>query len=386
MAYLDHNATSPLRPEARAATERALAVSANPSSVHASGRASRTLVEEARADVASLVGARAQDVVFTGSGTEANVLALSGAIQGAAEAGQRITRLFVSAIEHDSVLATASVLVERNAGLRLEQVSVGPDGVILVEELRRNLREGKGRALIAMMAANNETGVVQPLEQISALAREAEALLHVDAIQMCGKSGIDFAASGAHYMSLSAHKIGGPQGVGALVVREYAPLAPQMFGGAQERGHRAGTENVAGIAGFGGAARVLQGKGAEEAIRVSALRDRFEAALKGVADSAIVFGFDAARLGNTSNFCIPGIAAETALMALDLDGVMVSSGSACSSGRVRPSHVLAAMGVPEDIAKGALRISLGWNSTDTDVDAVIASLSNLRARALARAA
>jgi len=236
------------------------------------------------------------------------------------------------------------------------------------------------------MAANNETGVVQPLEQISTLAREAEALLHVDAIQMCGKAGVDFAASGAHYMSLSAHKIGGPQGVGALVAREYAPLAPQMFGGAQERGHRAGTENVAGIAGFGATARALRGKGAEEAVRVTCLRDRFEAGLKKVADSAIVFGGDAFRLGNTSYFCIPGIAAETALMALDLDGVMVSSGSACSSGRVRPSHVLAAMGVPEDIARGALRVSLGWNSTDADVDAAIASLSNLRARVLARAA
>jgi cysteine desulfurase len=386
MAYLDHNATSPLRPEACAAIERALAVSANPSSVHASGRASRALVEEARADVASLVGARAQDVVFTGSGTEANVLALSGAIHGAAEAGQRITRLFVSAIEHDSILATASALAERNAGLRLKQISVGRDGIVQVEELRRNLREGKGRALIAVMAANNETGAVQPLEQISALARESEALLHVDAIQMCGRSGIDFAGSGFDYMSLSAHKIGGPQGVGALVAREYAPLAPQLFGGAQERGRRAGTENVAGIAGFGAAARVLRGKGAEEAARVTGLRDRFEAALKGVADNAIIFAFDAVRLGNTSNFCISGIAAETALMALDLDGVMVSSGSACSSGRVRPSHVLSAMGVPDDIARGALRISLGWNSTDADVDGAISSLSNLRARVLARAA
>jgi len=377
MVYLDHNATSPLRPEAKAAMERALAIGGNPSSVHGRGRAARAVVEAAREQVASLVGARAQDLLFTSGGTEANALALWGAVGGAAEAGERITRLFVSAVEHDSVLANASAIAERSAGTRLTVIPVTKDGVIDLDALSDGLREGKGRALIAVMAANNETGVIQPMAAISALAKEYNALLMIDAVQAAGKTDMDFSA--ADYLSLSAHKIGGPQGVGALVVKESVPFAAQMLGGGQERGLRAGTENVAGIAGFGAAAAIAKDAS-------NTLRDVFETQLLRVVPDAVIFGTNTSRLGNTSNFALPGIAAETALMALDLDGVMVSSGSACSSGKVKPSHVLKAMGVPDDLARSALRVSFGWNSAQTDVDAIIASLLKLAQRVRAREA
>ncbi len=379
MHYLDHNATSPLRPEARAAMDRALESGGNPSSVHAAGRNARAIVEQARADVAVLVSARPEDVIFTSGGTEANNAALTGAIQGAAEAGTRFTRLFVSAIEHNSVLATARALEERAAGLRLEVLPVTKDGVLDLEALRVALREGKGRTLIAVMAANNETGVIQPLADIRRLAKEAGALLLVDAVQAAGKIALGFDEVGAEYLTLSAHKLGGPQGAGALIVREGVPFTAQLLGGGHERGLRAGTENVAGIAGFGAAAK-------STACADPKLRDRFESELKRVARDAVIFGAQAPRLSNTTNFAIPGIAAETALVALDLDGVMVSSGSACSSGKVKPSHVLAAMGVPEEISRCALRISFGWNSTEADVDAAIKALTKLRERVTARAA
>ncbi len=236
MQYLDHNATSPLRPEARAAMERALG-SANPSSVHAEGRKARALVEEARARVAKLANADPQDVIFTSGGTEANALALHAAIYGSAEAETRLTRIFVSAIEHDSVSANAKALTERFAGLRLETLPVTTDGVLDLDALRIALREGKGRALIAVMAANNETGVIQPIAEIAKLAREAGALLFVDAIQAAGKISLAFDAD---YLTISSHKLGGPQGAGALIVKPGAPFAPQILGGGQERGHRAG--------------------------------------------------------------------------------------------------------------------------------------------------
>jgi len=375
MQYLDHNATSPLRPEARAAIERALGA-ANPSSVHAEGRKARAIVEEARAKVAKLANTDAQNVIFTSGGTEANALALHAAIYGSAEAEKRLTRIFLSAIEHDSVRANANALLERFAGLRLETLPVLPNGALDLEALRIALREGKGRALIAVMAANNETGVIQPISEISKLVRKAGAFLFVDAIQAAGKIPLDFDAD---YITISSHKLGGPQGAGALIAKTGVPFAPQILGGGQERGHRAGTENVAAIAGFGAAAEAAS-------TIASNLRDHFETALKEIAPEAIIFGKDAPRLANTSNFALPGILAETAVMALDLDGVMISSGAACSSGKVKPSHVLAAMGVNEDISRCALRVSFGWNSTSADADAAIASLSKLLARAKARAA
>ncbi|HEY4126351.1 MAG TPA: cysteine desulfurase family protein [Rhizomicrobium sp.] len=375
MHYLDHNATSPLRPEARVAMERALG-SANPSSVHAEGRKARAIVEEARAKVAKLANADPQNVIFTSGGTEANALALHAAIYGSAEAEARLTRIFISAIEHDSVSANAKALTERFAGLRLETPPATAYGALDLDALRVALREGKGRALIAVMAANNETGVIQPIAEIAKLAREAGALLFVDAIQAAGKIPL---AIEADYLTISSHKLGGPQGAGALIVKPGAPFASQILGGGQERGHRAGTENVPAIAGFGAAAAASSDLSA-------ALRDRFEQLLKEIAPDAIIFGQRAERLANTSNFALPGILAETAVMALDLDGVMISSGAACSSGKVKPSHVLAAMGVSENIARCALRVSFGWNSTEQDADAAIASLSKLLARARSRAA
>jgi cysteine desulfurase len=377
MAYLDHNATSPLRPEARAAMDRALAVGGNPSSVHGAGRAARALIERARDQVAALAGARPEDVIFTSGGTEANTLALWGAVQGAAEAGKRITRLFISAIEHSSVRANAAAMAERIPGLRVEVIPVAADGVVDLEALRVMLREGKGRVLVAIMAANNETGVIQPLVAIAKLLAEHEGYLLIDAIQSAGKVSLDLQA--AHYVALSAHKIGGPQGAGALIARDGAPLAATALGGGHERDRRAGTENVSGIAGFGAAAEAAK-------LASPALRDSFETQLKALAPDVVIFGANAPRLATTSNFAIPGLAAETAMMALDLDGVMVSSGSACSSGKVRASHVLSAMGVDEALALSALRISFGWNSTQADVDAGIAALSKLVARVARKAA
>jgi cysteine desulfurase len=375
MIYLDHNATSPLRFEARAAAECALGIGGNASSVHERGRAARALIEQSRRRVAALAGARVDDVIFTSGGSEANALALWAAVNGAAGDGARITRLFISAIEHESVVANAAAIAERVAGLRLETVPVTGDGVADLEALRIMLNEGKGRALIALMAANNETGVVQPIANVAELAHGAGALLFVDGVQAAGK----IVVPSADYVSLSAHKIGGPQGVGALILREGAPFAAQILGGGQERGRRAGTENLSGIAAFGAASESAANE-LSATNRTAALRDRFEGGLKRMAPDAVVFGVRVPRLINTSNFALPGLPAETALMALDLDGVMLSSGAACSSGKVKSSHVLAAMGVGEELSRCALRVSFGWNSAETDVDAALSSISRLLAR------
>ena len=385
MTYLDHNATSPLRPEAKAAMMDAWDAGGNPSSVHAAGRQARARVERAREQMAKLVGATPDDVIFTGGGTEAIWLALSGAIAGARENDARITRLFISAIEHDAVRANAAALPERAAGLRVDTIPVTGDGVVDLETLRVALREGKGRALIAVMAANNETGVIQPVEGVAQLAKDAGALLIVDAVQAAGKIEIGNLASHADYITLSAHKLGGPQGVGALIAKESAPFAPQVLGGGQEKRRRAGTENVAGIAGFGAAAAAAMNV-ADSGARLSALRDDFERELRHALPDAVIFGGNAPRLPNTSNFALTGVAAETAVMALDLEGVMVSSGAACHSGKVVRSHVLEAMGVDEAIASTVLRVSFGWTSDEADANAAIIALKKIAARARGRAA
>ncbi|HTW35118.1 MAG TPA: cysteine desulfurase family protein [Rhizomicrobium sp.] len=381
MIYLDHNATSPLRPEALAAVTRASAIGGNPSSVHAQGRAARAVVEDAREAVAKLAGARAQDVIFTSGGTEANALALYGAVYGALEAEARITRIFVSAIEHPAVLANAAAIAERIAGVRTAEIPVTADGIVDVEALRVMLREGKGRTLVCVMAANNETGVIQPLDQIAKHVRDAGALLLVDAVQTAGKIPLAFDAD---YLVISGHKIGALEGTGALIVKEGAPLSPLVSGGGQERGKRGGTQNLAGIASFGAAAAVAASRA--DIPRQTGLRDRFESEIARRWPEAVVFGAKAPRLGNTSNFAIPGVTAETAMMALDLDGICVSSGAACSSGKVHASHVLKAMGLSDEIAGGALRASFGWNSESSDVDAVLASLDKLVSRARSRVA
>ncbi|HEY1876731.1 MAG TPA: cysteine desulfurase family protein [Rhizomicrobium sp.] len=375
---MDHNATSPLRPEALSAITHALAIGGNPSSVHAKGRAARAVMEEAREKVAAMAGASPGEVIFTSGATEANYLALFGAVEGSlAEEEVRITRVFVSAIEHSSVLSTADRLAERFPWLRVTRLPVTTDGVIDPDGLRVALREGKGRALVAVMAANNETGVVQPIAQVARLVRETDALLLVDAVPAAGKIALDFSL--CDYMVLSAHKIGGPQGSGALVAREGAPLQPELVGGGQQKGLRAGTENLSGAAGFGAAGHAIA-DGEGERARIAHLRDHFEAALKHAAPEAVIFGVPQQRLCSTSCFAIPGLSAETALIGLDLDGVMMSSGSTCSSGKVSVSHVLAAMGVEEALGACALRASFGWSSTMQDVNAAVASLVKLRER------
>ncbi len=388
MINLDHNATSPLRPCAHAAITEALALAGNASSVHRAGREARARVESAREAVAGLAGCDASEVVFTSGGSEANALALKGAVQGAADAGNRITRLMFSAIEHDSVRANARALAETAPGLKVQEIPVSADGKIDIAALREMLIHGKGRVLLSVMAANNETGVVQDVEQIGKLLKTecgADALFHVDAVQTIGRKDFSTVTAGVSYVTISAHKAGGPQGAGALIVRQASRLSAQIAGGGQESGRRAGTENVAAIAGFGAVARSLAMTDdiAHESER---LRDSFETELKKLAPEAVIFGEAVERLPNTSNFAIPGLASETAVIALDLDHVAVSSGAACSSGKVKPSHVLAAMGVPEALARCGIRVSFGWSSRESDVDAIIGSLRRLLARRTARAA
>ena len=386
MHYLDHNATSPIRPESLSAVTHALSVGGNPASVHAAGRAARAIMEEARANIAALAGAKPAQVIFTSGATESCHLAIFGAAEGSLEgddiksSGGRITRIFVSAVEHKAVIASAHRLAERFPWIHVTVLPVTADGVLDTEALRVALREGKGRTLVAVMAANNEIGVIQPIAEVSRLVREAGALLLVDAVPAAGKIALDFAL--CDYMVLSGHKMGGPIGSGALIVADGAPLAAQLVGGGHQRGLRAGSENLSGIAGFGAAAQSLR-DGEGERARIAHLRDHFETALKAAIPPAVIFGAEAPRLCSTSGFAIPGVAATTALMALDLDGVAMSSGSTCSSGKVSTSPVLAAMGVEDDLASCALRASFGWSSTMEDVNAAVASLVKLRERKVA---
>lgn len=363
-AYLDYNATAPLRPQAIDAVAAALRAGGNPSSVHGLGRAARRIVEDARDRVAALVGAHPVEVVFTSGGTEANALALVGG-------GMR--HLLVSAVEHDSVLRNAP------GG---SVIPVDGDGVVDLAALDRLLAATPGDGtMVSVMLANNETGVIQPVADVARLARARGARVHCDAVQAAGKIAIDLAALGVDMLTLSAHKIGGPQGVGALILRDGVALAPLVQGGGQERGRRAGTENVPGIAGFGAAAAAAVADLATGmTARVAGLRDRLEDAVQRTAPQAAIHGAKAARLPNTSCIGLAGVAAETQVMALDLAGVAVSSGSACSSGKVRASHVLGAMGLAQDAAGCAIRVSLGWDSTDADIDRFLAAWSGLAAR------
>ncbi len=355
--YLDHNATSPLRPAAFDAMVEALRASGNPSSVHRVGRAARGLIDTARRQVAALVGALPAEIVFTSGGTEANNLALSGA-------GRR--RVLASAVEHDSVL---------NAARNLELVAVDGNGVVDLAALQRLLATSREPALVSVMFANNETGVIQPIAEIVRIARAAGALIHCDAVQGAGKVPVDMHGMGVDYLSLSAHKFGGPTGVGALVVRDGAPFHTDRRGGGQESNRRAGTENVAGIAGFGIAAAE-----AKSGLATQALRDHLEASLRAIAPAARVFGAGALRLPNTVCISMPGVRAETQVMALDLAGVAVSAGAACSSGKVSRSAVLAAMGVEVAESETALRISFGWSTVSQDIERLIAAWRDLYIR------
>jgi cysteine desulfurase len=359
-AYLDWNATGKLRPQARAAMAAALDVTGNPSSVHAAGRAARHLMEEAREQVGALVGVSAREVVFTSGGTEANTLALSPMLGNS---------LLVSAVEHPSV---------RGGGrfATVEEIPVTAAGVIDLAALERSL-SGRTRPLVSLMLANNETGAIQPVAEAAVIVHAAGGLLHVDAVQGPGRIACDFKALGADLMTLSSHKIGGPQGVGALVRREGLPLEALIKGGGQERGERSGTENVAGIAGFGAAAKAVAAAFGDESRRIEALRDTLESGLQAIAPDAVIFGAETARLPNTTLFGFPGMKAETAVIAFDLEGVAVSSGAACSSGKVAPSHVLAAMGVDSELLNSGIRVSTGYATQDNDVQTILKAWAKL---------
>jgi len=367
-AYLDYNATSPLLPEAAAAITSALGDFGNPSSVHGFGRKARASVETAREAVAALCDAQAQDVIFTSGGTEANALALSGLAK-----GMNCTAVLASSAEHMSVLAHVA---EENL------IPVNPQGVIDLNALEQRLKAAKPPVLVALMLANNETGAVQPVAQAFELARKYGALLHCDAVQAAGKIKIDFDGLGVDTLSLSAHKHGGPKGIGALIVRRGLTLHSQMPGGGQERRRRAGTENVLGIAGYGAAAAAVS-KLLDAAPRIRALRDQLEAVVKRECPTAQIYSAQVERLGNTSCVGLPGVSAETQLMRLDLAGVAVSSGSACSSGKIAPSHVLTAMDVGAAEAKCAIRVSLGWNTTESEITQFIEAWRPLAAQAAA---
>jgi cysteine desulfurase len=363
--YLDWNASTPLRPQAREAFHAALGLSGNPSSVHGEGRVARNAIEQAREQVAALAGADARNVIFTSGGTEANALALSPSVQ-TADDKRPFERLLVSAIEHPSVLAGG-----RFDPARVGQVPANADGAIDLMALAQRLEALAGqRVLVSLMAANNETGVIQPVREAADIVHRHGGMLHADAVQAAGRIALDIAALGADLLTLSAHKIGGAKGAGALIKRsENIHFAdPLIRGGGQERGSRAGTENVAAIAAFGAAAAAMTANSATEIAQMMRLRDRLESSLRTATPEAVIFGADAARLPNTTLVAIPGAKAETLVIAFDLDGVAVSSGSACSSGKVAPSHVLAAMGVEPALARGAIRVSTGPATTEAEID------------------
>ena len=364
--YLDYNASTPLDERVLSAMTDCMAgMPGNPSSTHQFGRVVRAQLDRAREQVASLVGVHASQVIFTSGGTEANNLALH-----AVTAGYAPTSIAISAVEHPSVLEPARAL--RASGWQLNEIDVDGQCRVLPEHLKEILKSDT--RLVSVMAANNETGVIQPVAQLADLARTAGAVFHTDAIQAAGKLPLDFAASGAQLMSLSAHKLYGPKGVGALVVDKSLELVPLQLGGGQEYGLRAGTENIAAIVGFGVAAELavdgLQGRAAQ----MAALRDRAQAGLQRY-PQVTVFAATAERLPNTLQLAVARLDGETLLMQLDKAGIAVSSGSACASGKTEPSHVLMAMGVEAELARGAIRISLGRETTDADIDTLLAAFA-----------
>lgn len=357
--YLDHNATSPLRPKVKVAMMAAMDIHGNASSIHAEGRKARKAMDDARDALAYAMGCLPQMLVFTSGGTEANNLALRGV---GAE------NIIVSAVEHSSVAAAAVA-----SGKHHETVPVDGAGRIDLEALARKIL--KPNTLVSVMLANNETGVIQPIAEVVEIAHRAGALVHVDAVQGFGKRQVNFGLLGCDLMTVAAHKVGGPVGIGALVVRDGLVIEPLVAGGGQELRRRGGTENLVAIAGFGALAK-------EPLLELSALQRQLEAGLQ----EAMIFAGEAERLSNTTCFAIPGMRAETLLMNLDLEGIATSSGSACSSGKVGRSHVLDAMGVSPELAACAIRISLGWNSTTQDVAQLIQAIEKLKARQRARAA
>lgn len=375
--YLDHNATAPMRPDVREVVMVAMALAGNPSSVHAEGREARSVVENARGQVGELVGARARDVIFVSGGTEAAATVLTPGLRRASDK-RTAARLFVSATEHPCVLEG-----HRFPAQDVEVIPVDGLGVLRLDVLKERLAAlpGDVRALVSVHAANNETGVIQPLGEIASLVHGVDGLLHSDAVQAVGKVPLDVGAAGLDVLTLTAHKFAGPKGAGAIVIDPDIVIDERLLkGGGQELGRRAGTTNVAGYVGLGAAATIAADALSNERTRLSALRDRLEADVRRIAPDVVIFGEGAPRLPNTSLFAVPGGRAETLLMALDLAGFAISSGSACSSGKVKPSHVLAAMGTDADISMCALRISLGWSTHENDVIQFVAALEQALTR------
>lgn len=386
---LDHNATTPLRPEARAAMLSAMDLSGSASSVHAEGRAARAVVERARESVAAIVGAEPRNVIFVSGATEANAMALMPHWQRGADR-RPLARAVLSAIEHASAR-----FAPRFGDRPVVPGPVDASGVADLAAWHRLLNHGLSNdeqpALVSLMMANNETGIVQPVQALADFVHRRGGLLHSDAAQAAGKLPISIKSLGADLLTLSAHKLGGPQGIGALVLGS-ADLHPRepLIGGSQERGRRGGTEPVILAAGFGAAAEAAERHLDGEATRLRVLRDRWEAGLRELHPGLVIFGEEALRLPNTSCFAVPGLKAETALMILDLAGVAVSSGAACSSGKVGVSHVLAAMAVSPDLAGSAMRVSLGWTTTPDHIEHALAAWSRafatLSSRRASRAA
>jgi len=362
--YMDHNATSPTRPQAVDAVMRAMKVNGNPSSVHSQGRKARRLVEDAREQVRAAVNAaKSAQIVFTSCGTEANTLALQGCDR---------AKAFIGATEHPSVLGACGAF-------EIERILVDGNGLIDPFKLEEMFAGGGDDVIVSVMLANNETGVLQQVEGIARMAHRYDALVHCDAVQALGKVDVDFTTLGVDMMSLSAHKIGGPLGIGALIATKDVKLTAINRGGGQENGVRGGTENVPGIVGFGVAAELAKAELTDMA-RVQDLRDRLESRLLHIAPDATVIASMADRLPNTSFISMAGVDAETQIMALDLAGICLSAGSACASGKTKTSVVLNAMGVPQDVAQCAVRVSLGHTSTEDDIEHFISAWCDLYQR------
>ena len=379
-AYLDHNATSHLRTSARDAMIDVMSLTGNASSIHQEGRKARAILEKSRKHVASLVNTEPKNVIFTSGGTEANMLALSPELVVANYKGSNSNDIhcFISEIEHPCVLSGG-----RFAQDKIITLPVSGEGVVVLAKVRERIITYKEQNpevpfLCSVMLANNETGAIQPVKEIAEIVHDNGGLLHVDAVQAAGKIEIDSQALGADFLTLSGHKIGGPQGVGALVLCSAKLLvgAPLLKGGGQELNRRAGTENVAAIAGFGAAAEEAQSE-LEKSEKLEELRNEIETKLLEIAPELMIFSLNIDRLPNTSYISIPGLTAELSLISLDLKGVAVSSGSACSSGKVDRSHVLKAMGFEKDLMDGAIRISFGWNSTQADADMFISAWTDI---------
>jgi len=380
-AYFDHNATTPLDPEVLETVVTVLRGEfGNASSVHRFGQAAKSRIDGARTAVAELIGARPQEIVFTSGGTESDNLAVRGVAEAAAAGPRR--HLVASAIEHEAVLDTLKALGKR--GWTTTLLPVDRRGVVSPEALEAAVTDRT--ALVSVMHANNEIGTIQPIAELAEVAHRRGALLHADAVQSVGKIPVDVGRLDVDLLSLSAHKFNGPKGVGALWVRRGRRLVATATGGGQERRRRAGTENVAGIAGFGAAARVAMRKLAAGGIEVAALRDRLEAGILANVPGAAVNGDPGRRVPNTTNVSFDRVEAESLLIALDLEGIAVSTGSACSSGTLEPSHVLRAMGLPSHRTQNSIRFSLGLGNTAEQVDRVVAVLPRVveKLRALSR--